>query len=80
MDVYYTLYRYSGSSDSSHNTHDETSKKNSVMHMKNHASTAFSKASANLHDGTKILKNHVKPKIALTEACIMYNGSSKYLR
>ena len=40
----------------------------------------YSKASVNAHDGTKILKNHVKPKIALTELCIMNNGSSKYSR
>ena len=33
-----------------------------------------SKASVNAHDGTKILKNHVKPKNVLTKVCIMYNG------
>ena len=40
----------------------------------------YSKASVNSHDGTKILKTHVKLKIALTEVYIMYNGSSKYSR
>ena len=34
----------------------------------------------NAHDGTKIMKNHLKLKIALTEVYIMYNGSSKYSR
>ena len=40
----------------------------------------YSKASVNMHDRTKILINRVKPKIALTEVCIKYNGSSKYSR
>ena len=34
----------------------------------------YSKALVNMHDGTKILKNCVKPKIALTEVYIMYNA------
>ena len=39
----------------------------------------YNKALVNAHDRTEILKNHVKPKIALIEVYIMYNGSSKYL-